>query len=277
MRKFYSDSPVGQIHFRHWPCQGKATLPPLICLHPSPYSGSYFETLAPQLTQGRNVYTPDYPGYGGSDNFSQKPSITEIATALITALEAASLLAGPVTLLGFHTGCLVAAEISLLRPELCAHILLIDVPYYTAEQQAERYPLVVTEAGYDWSLESMAKAWQFSVAKREGSMVYGRALGNFIAQISAGEQGSWSFHAAFTYDCVGRFAAITAPATIIATKSMLHDPSLIAAEAIPHATLVERVDITRAVMEEGAGKIAELANAILCGEKASSLGSGFIN
>ena len=36
--------------------------------------------------------------------------------------------------------------------------------------------------------------------------------------------------------------------------------------------MVERVDITRAVMEEGVGKIAELANAILCGEKASSLG-----
>ena len=84
----YSDTERGQIHLRIFPSRVAAARPALVCLHPFPYSGSFFETIAPLLGAGRVVCAPDCPGYGGSDPPSGMLSMEEIATTMHQALAA---------------------------------------------------------------------------------------------------------------------------------------------------------------------------------------------
>ena len=114
IRKSYLDTALGQIHVRSLAAAHGDEKPPLLCLHPSPYSGAYFETVMPLLNDGRRVIAADYPGYGGSYRLDQPPSIADYAQANIDSVLADES-GEQLDLLGFHSGCLVAAEIALTR------------------------------------------------------------------------------------------------------------------------------------------------------------------
>lgn len=126
---------AGALHVRQL-ADGETTL---LCLHPAPFDGSYFEPLAAEL-DGLNVLAPDYPGYGLSPALSQRPSIADYADAVAKALPDNASAA-----LGFHTGCLVAAELSLRYPRRISGLILIDIPYFLGEEQQQRYADNVTD------------------------------------------------------------------------------------------------------------------------------------
>ena len=88
-------------------------MPDLYCLHPSPFSGLAYTNVMPMLAQNRRVIAPDYPGYGGSDPFKAHPSIAEYAEAMLAVMDDLTR-GGTVDLTGFHTGNLVAGEMSLI-------------------------------------------------------------------------------------------------------------------------------------------------------------------
>jgi pimeloyl-ACP methyl ester carboxylesterase len=120
----------GRVHYRSWEgVDAKAATPILILLHPLPHDGSFFNAIAPYMARGRTVIAPDYPGYGGSDALEESPVISLYAEAMIDALDEAGL-KGPYDFFGFHTGCLVAVEISLLYPAGTRRLVQVDVPYF---------------------------------------------------------------------------------------------------------------------------------------------------
>lgn len=256
MRRRYADAGTGQIHIREWAAVEDSTQPPLVLLQPSPYSGSYFETVAPLLNAGRLVIAPDFPGYGGSDPTPDKPSIADYASATIEALRNAYPDHQTFDLSGFHTGCLAAFEMSLIAPDMVNRLVPVDVPYFDAEAQAKMYPSTAADVVFTPELESLAAAWKFSVENRVKDISFERAWDMFCEQLRAGTRGAWAFHAAFTYDCAARISAVTHPTRLIATQSGLLEPTRATANAIPHAELIERLDVTRAVMELGAEAMA---------------------
>ena len=73
-----------------------------------------------------------------------------------------------------------------------------------------------------------------------------------VEQLRHGEAMNAGFHAGLSYEVEERFAELTHPVTMIATQSMLLEPTRRAASLVGHATLVERLDITRAVLDEAA-------------------------
>ena len=113
--------------------------PALLCLHPAPFDGSYFEPLAAELGDFL-VLAPDYPGYGLSPPLPERPSIADYADAVATVLPDR-----PAAALGFHTGCLVATELALRYSQHINHLVLIDVPYFVGEEQQQRYADNVTD------------------------------------------------------------------------------------------------------------------------------------
>ena len=133
----------GRIHFRTWVAddEGVTTAPVLVLLHPMPHDSGFFSVIAPCLANGRTVVAPDYPGYGASDELAQVPTISLYADAMIEALREAGF-KGPYDFFGFHTGCLVAAEISLLYPDETRRLVQVDVPYF---DQATRQNLMTTD------------------------------------------------------------------------------------------------------------------------------------
>lgn len=264
MQRAYASTRLGQIHLRFFQARKSPGGVPLVCLHPFPYSGAFFETIAPLLSARRMVCAPDCPGFGGSDAPGEMLSMEELAVTMLEALEAApELPASPVDLLGFHSGCLLAVEMARLEPARARKLAIVDVPYFTAEEQRGRYPKSTAPVRYDANLQSLADAWGFSVVKRLDGMPFHRAFGNFVELLRAGERANWGYHATLTYDCARRFRAVRHETLVIATQYMLKDPTRRAAADIPGARFVERKDVTRAVMEEGAGAIAEEVLAFL--------------
>ncbi len=122
---------------------------PLVCLHPAPFDGTYFAGFAAHFPGEREIWAPDYPGYGGSAPPPHQPGIDNYAAALLAALS--GLLTGRIHLLGFHTGCLVACEMALQAPDKIADLVLIDVPYYDAATQREKYAADVNDDPATWA------------------------------------------------------------------------------------------------------------------------------
>lgn len=258
----YADTSFGQVHVRcHYPI-GEYNRPPVVVLHPAPYSGLFYKTAQPFLAQNRHICAPDYPGYGGSDPQENPLSIADYATAIIETIGFLSF-NQKVDLLGFHTGCLVAAEIAHSAAPWVNRIVMCDIPYFTSEQQTALREKMTQPLPLAAELECLQKAWDFSVAKRVDDVPLPRALEMFTEHLRAGTNDWYAFDAAFSYDCEARFSTLDADVTCLATQSGLHEPTKAAAEVIPGATFVDVPEITSAVFEAGAENIAKRIHAAL--------------
>jgi len=204
--------------------QGAAKPAALICLHPTPFDGSYFAEFAQRFDGKRDVWAPDYPGYGRSDPPAQAASIDDYARALLSAPEGP--LAGepekPPHLLGFHTGCLVACEIALQAPDRIGDLILIDVPYFTGAEQLQKY-----RENFDGS------------AKSQG------------------------FGATFSYPCADKLLQVRNRVLVIASGSSLSEPSHETAGVIPNAQLKDLPQVSRPVFKTGGKLIANLVDSFL--------------
>jgi len=266
MRKIYADSRHGQIHLRYTPSIGNETAAPLVCLHPTPYSGLFYNTIAPFLACGRVVIAPDYPGYGGSDPGSELPSIGEFAEAMCDALHAmsdGSSIEGPLDLFGFHTGCLVATEMSLIDPELVGRLVLVDVPYFDSEKRKGLHAMTTVPPVFSADVVCLEKSWERNVGSRWDTQPLARSLEVFTEELRAGERVNRGFHAAFTYACEDAFAAVSKPVQVIATNSSLLEASRTSAELIPACRLRECLQVEAPAMEVGAQVIAEATHDFL--------------
>ena len=258
MKRAYADTSFGQIHLRRLAAR-EDRAPPLVCLHPAPYSGLYFTTLAPKLNTGRAIVAPDYPGYGLSDPPPGRPTIADYASAMLEAVGGG----GPCDLLGFHTGCLVAAEMALQNPAAIRKLIMVDIPFFPPAERPGLRDRMTRGIALTADLDCLAAAWEFSVAKRIDTVDLDRAYALFIEQARVAGRAGDAFHAAFTYAPEDRFPEIARPVAVIATQSGLLAGTREAAALIPGARLIERLDVTQAVMEAGADAIAEETEAFL--------------
>src|SRR5277367_2311 len=95
----------GHMHLRSH--DGKGV--PLLLLHMSPRSGAMWELLQEKLE--RPSHAPDRLGYGFSDAPPWALSLEQYAQSTVDGLKAAGM-AGPIDLLGVHTGSIEAIEIA---------------------------------------------------------------------------------------------------------------------------------------------------------------------
>ncbi len=126
------DVPWGVVHARE---VGAGLGRPLVCLHQTPRSGDEFSELLDELGAQRHVIALDLPGMGHSTAHPGGAAIAAYADAVAVALEG---LAGPVDLLGHHTGAAVGAEVAARNPRLVRRLILSSPPWVDAEQRAAR-------------------------------------------------------------------------------------------------------------------------------------------
>lgn len=253
IEKGYTDGPFGQVHWRMANATEKNS-PDLFCFHPAPFSGLAFTGIMPPLATGRRVIAPDFPGYGGSGRCDVEPSIDAYAAAMSAVIDDLSG-AASVDLLGFHTGCLVAGALCLASPERFRRAVLIDCPTFDRRQREalrdKIKPLALTP-----DLACLEAPWASGVTKRLQSQPMDRAFEMFVEQLRQGARMNDAFVAAFSYEWEKSLPNVKTNTLVIATQSPLLDPSRNAAAIIPNARLIERLDITRAVLDEAAEKTA---------------------
>lgn len=267
LRKGYCDVSSGQLHWRMWEygeaAEKKVNSPDLVCLHPAPFSGIAFQNLAPLLAKSRRVWAPDYPGHGQSDAFAgELPSIGDIATSIGEFVDRTQP-QNPVDLLGFHTGCFVGSELSVQRPNTVRRLCLIDIPAFdeaAAAALAKRYQ---TPQQFESDLETLGPAWDQVIGKRHKSQGMEQALAMLADQLQAGSRANQAFHAAFSYPWRNQLAKVRVPVLAIGSKSPLLEGTRAAASSIEAAVLIERLDITRSVIDEAAATTAEVVREFL--------------
>ncbi|MEO0441742.1 MAG: alpha/beta fold hydrolase, partial [Pseudomonadota bacterium] len=229
IHKGYSDGPFGQVHWRVLAPEGAPTRPDLYCLHPAPFSGLAFTTIMPHLADGRRVFAPDYPGHGGSDAFKEEPTIEEYAAAMMAVVDEQSG-SGPVDLMGFHTGNLVAAEMAMTAPGKIGRLALIDVPAFDAETSAKFRAASAKAFDITPELSCLEGPWERGMTKRIESQTLERSFEMFTEQLRPGRLMNKAFHAAFSYDVDAKLPAVTHETMILASQSGLLDATRRAAD-----------------------------------------------
>lgn len=260
-RRSYIDWEHGQLHIRQW---GKANQdkPSLFCLAPSPYSSVAYKTLAPLLADSFHVISMDYPGFGGSSPMPTWPTISDYAKAAFSVAEHLSP-DKPVAFLGFHSGTLVAIEMALCAMHRVAQLILVDIPYFDEETRLAELEKKSADIPIVSNIAMLEPAWKLCVLSKEGEIALPRAYENFVDMIGSGDRLNATYRAAFAYDCHGALPKVQVPTSLIATEADLFAETAKAADIIPNARLYPLPEITIAVLDKGAIKLAQTIDNIL--------------
>lgn len=263
IKRHYVDTGFGQIHVRTLGLDGRLNksggVRPLVLLHPMPYSSLYFTTIMPLIASDRAIVAIDYPGCGRSDELDIGPSIEGYAEATMEALDGLGI-EGQCDFLGFHTGCLVAAEIAITSAAKVGSSILVDIPFFNEEKLQSLMASQTSHKLITEDLSCLQKHWDVDVKTKLGIVSVQRAFEIFVDHMGAQGDGADGFRAAFAYPVEEKLAWIETPTLIIATKSGLYDGTIAAAKLIKNSELMELLEITRAAFEEGAEKIAAAIN-----------------
>jgi pimeloyl-ACP methyl ester carboxylesterase len=199
----------GQLHLRSH--EGKGV--PLVLLHMSPRSGAMWEELQERLE--RPTHAPDRLGYGFSDAPPWALSLEQYAQSTVDGLKAAGM-AGPIDLLGVHTGSIEAIEIAHQLGSQVRRLAVVGMPLFTAEEQQrqlEKYseqPLrPLTDGGH------VLGAWRGGFAFRETPFDLADTQRRFIEHVLAADPGA-AFRAACGYSIDKNLKTLKTPLTVFA-------------------------------------------------------------
>ena len=249
-RRSYLDNTAGQLHVWQW--QGsQSALPPIVCLPPVPYGGRFFDSFA--QAYGGPVWSADLPGYGFSDALVHPPTVGGYTDAMTTLLNTPG---QPFWLVGFHSGALVAMEMANRHPEQVSGLVLVDVPVFSGPDMADLRASLTKPPAYLEQEDPFNGLFKAMVADRLDKVAYPRALDLFFDFVGAGETRNAGYHAAAHFEAEPAATKVAQPVLVIATHSSLREGTLQVADWLPHATLVERDDITMPAFELGAEAIA---------------------
>lgn len=240
---------------------------PILCFHPSPASGWYYRDLIADLGKDRIAIAADTPGYGESDRPPSVPEMAGYSGAMADALEALDYGDGKnyakVDLLGYHTGCLIAVDLAIERPDLIRRLCLVAVPYYDNEKQQSEMLARQNRAPYTEEGERIFEMWNNSVKRRSKGITLGQAIKIFQERLRAGDKEWWAYQSVFTYPSVDRFPLVTQPMALLNPHGVLYNETLDAARDNPNATLIDLPQLDHGVFSVGSHIIAAEARKVL--------------
>ena len=250
MRKnFYIDTSLGQIHGRTYGVSNKT----IICLHPMPYSGGYYDTFCNDLVSKTDfaAISLDMLGYGQSSKIEETISIEDYAInviEVIKSLKKSGELSGDIVLLGFHTGSAIANEIAIHEPELISQVIFVTYPFFDAAKRAELLESQ-TKGSIDESIDCLKGMWEFTITNRSEGISIERAYENFIDQVKNMPVSWYGFYSMFNYPSEERLPLLQHAPLIINDVSSLTEPTKIAMGLVQGSEYVELEDVAGGIFE----------------------------
>lgn len=236
--------PFGQVHVRIAKPALQASQPPLILFHPTPYSGDYFIRYMRLMAQDRIVVAIDTPGYGDSDRPKELPSIHDYATSAAAAIDAMGFGKGPVDLLGYHTGGLIAVELAAIRPDRVRRLVLPGFPFFTGKDRTKAYEENVKPEPVESDGSHLLKKWAFSNIASPAGVSLKRGQEHFNDSVQCYPHCWQAYHAVFTYETEKQLRKVAQPVLLITINGSLKKETETARKYISDAKLVHIPEIT---------------------------------
>jgi pimeloyl-ACP methyl ester carboxylesterase len=211
-RRGYVDGPFGQIHFQHF---GEGV--PVVLLHQVPMTSSQFDLVyEPLARRGLWVIGIDMPGFGLSDPTPFVPKVEDYAQGITPVLDALGI--DRASIVGHHTGALVATEVAIQFAKRVDKLILNGPLPLTEEERAD-----YLASGHQWELGFGPRPGGTHLTElfaiREGfaaGTVATERLSDYVVQAFSGRGAFWwGHHAAFQYRHEESLAKITQPAMIL--------------------------------------------------------------
>lgn len=148
----------GTFH-RRWP-SGGGTQPPLLLIHGVGVDHSMWVRLAALLCHKREVIAYDLLGHGQSEKPPGPYSLDDFVVQLVRLLDELKL--GPIDLMGFSMGALVAEGFALAHPKRLRRLMLLNGVYDRSPQERQAVlsrVAAVQQGGYGASIEAGLERW----------------------------------------------------------------------------------------------------------------------
>jgi pimeloyl-ACP methyl ester carboxylesterase len=229
MRRAFADVPAGQIHYAE-----EGTGEPVLMLHQTPRSWAEYRFVLPLLARTRRAIAMDTLGFGDSSP-PEQDSIESYAGGAVQLLDALRL--DRVSLVGHHTGGVIAVEVAATHPERVDRLVLSCTPLVDAAGRRDR-PLVdaVAPRG-DGS--HLVELWR----GRQAFYPEGREdlLAAFMADaLKAGPRAAGGHVAVARYEMERRLPLLRAPTLLVGAPGDLAYPDLRRlAAALPGSRVAE--------------------------------------
>lgn len=138
-RRAFADTPKGQIHYRTLG-SGK----PVVLLHQTPRSSDEYLEALEYLGQTFRAIAMDMIGFGDSYAPQKACTIEDYAEGVIDFLDALGIQS--TSLVGHHTGAVIALEVAASHPDRVEKLVLSACPYYDDARRREHQGEPVMDA-----------------------------------------------------------------------------------------------------------------------------------
>ncbi len=250
----YIDTPNGQIHCA---LAGNPDLPALLCLHQTPRSCDEYRELIPLLASHFRVVAMDTPGMGASAPPRGPASIEHYANSAVMVLDALDI--ERTSVVGHHTGGVIAIDLAARYPERINRLMLSSTPWVDAasrERRSMRPPIDAVDQRPDGT--HLSELW----ARRRACYPPKRpdVLQRFVHDAIAARDPAEGHHAVGRYHMEDTIDRVVAPALCIGASA---DPYAFGdleplAERLSDACVAVVEDATVGLLEDRAAEVAEL-------------------
>jgi pimeloyl-ACP methyl ester carboxylesterase len=265
IRRTYVDGQWGQVHLRI--CGNGHDLPPLLLLHPTPKSGWIYEYLMPALADGRIVIAPDTPGYGASDAPPAPATMEEHAAALLTLigdLTAGGIIpAGPVDLMGYHTGSVLAVAAANIAPEQVRRLVLVSLAAYPPDIRAAKTEALDRWPGPREDGSHLNAMWALMQSLFDPRIDLDWKHASLTENLRPGKRAPWGYRAVYGYDFQSALDRVTHDTLILNPEDDLWQPTRDNAVRVKGASYVELTGVKHGLFSLETDRIAEVVRAFL--------------
>jgi pimeloyl-ACP methyl ester carboxylesterase len=265
IRRTYADGRWGQVHLRI--CGKDQGLPPLLLLHPTPKSGWIYEALMPALAAGRIVIAPDTPGYGASDAPPTPATMEEHAAALLTLIgdlaAIGTIPAGPVDLMGYHTGSVVAVAAAQAAPEHVRKLVLVSLAAYPPDIRAAKTAALDRWPGPREDGSHLMAMWTLMQGLFDPRIDLDWKHESLTENLRSGARAPWGYRAVYGYDFQAALDRLDHETLILNPEDDLWQPTRENAMRVKGAQYVELPSLKHGLFTLETERVAGLVQAFL--------------
>lgn len=259
LKRSFVDGLYGQVHVRvSTPPKNIAKKPPLLLLHPTPYSSQFYLPFIEDIGKDRVVIAMDTPGYGDSDRPKTPPNMQDYARNALKALDGLNI-SEPVDVIGYHTGTLIAAEMSIENPARVNKIILAGIPVYPSERLPglyEKYakPDILKKDG-----SHLTSKWDFATQTMKVGMSLSAAQSHYSDYMQAMPESSQAYYSVFSYPGYERLPLITRPALFVSINGSLKQETIDAQKVTAGSELIYLDHVTTGLFDVAYTEMAQIA------------------